>query len=276
MKMRARWLGLSSIAALVACAEVGSAPDVPAAIELSAFPSPAIIIGDTLRDSTGAVAPIEAIVRNVQGDVIADATIRYLYADFGRDSALAVDSVTGIVRALKTATGTTSRLAARVGLSLQVLRTIAIIQRPDSLSAPATILPLFTTTLADTGRTGATQNTSADFAVVVRHVDSVTAAATTVASWPVRFELLSPANATNDTTRAVFLVNESGRPSTLDTTDNSGNAARRVRIRAASYPSTDAVDTVVVRAVSSYKGVLLRGAPIRMVLPVKRGTSGGS
>ena len=138
-------------------------------------------------------------------------------------------------------------------------------------------MSLFTTTRADTGRTGATQNTSTDFAVVVRHIDAVTTAATTVASWPVQFELLSPANASNDTTRAVFLVNESGRPSTLDTTDNAGNASRRVRIRAASYPTSDAVDTVVVQAVSSYKGVRLRGAPtIRIVLPVKRGTIGGT
>jgi hypothetical protein len=259
VSMHARVIGFGAIAALMAsstaCVEVGSEPNVAAAIELSALPSPAVVIGDTLRT---------------------DADVRYLYADFGRDSALAVDSVTGIVRALKAATGLSGRLAARVGTSLQVLRTIAIIQRPDSLSAAATVLSLFTTTRADTGRTGATQNTSTDFAVVVRHIDTTTSAASTVASWPVQFELLSPANASNDTTRAVFLVNESGRPSTLDTTDNAGNAARRVRIRAASYPTSDAVDTVVVRVISSYRGVRLRGAPIRLVLPVKRGSIGGS
>ena len=58
------------------CVEIGTSPSEPAAIELSAFPSPSVVIGDTLRDEAGVIAPIRAIVRNVRGDIIANAVVR--------------------------------------------------------------------------------------------------------------------------------------------------------------------------------------------------------
>lgn len=257
--------------ALAACAEVGLSPTVPAAIEMNTLPSPSVVIGDTLRDVAGAVTPLQAVVRNVAGDVIVDAPIRYLYADYQRDSALAVDSSTGIVRALRATTGE-ARLAARVATSLQVLKSIIVTLRPDStdrVAQPA--LALFTTTLPDTGRTAANNNRSTPLTVVVRHVESATDVKV-VNAWPVRFEVISPANANNDTTQAVYLVDEQGRASVIDTTDSFGVAGRRVRIRAAQFPAAGVTDTVVVRASVSYKGVPLKGSPVRIALPVKRGS----
>jgi hypothetical protein len=52
----------------------------------------------------------------------------------------------------------------------------------------------------------------------------------------------------------------------------SGTAGRKVRVRSTKYPTSAATDTVVVRASVSYKGKPLNGSPIRMVLPVKRGS----
>ena len=254
-----------------ACAQVGSEPDVPAAIELTALPSPSVVIGDTLRGVDGLVAPVKAIVRNLQGDIIADAPVRYLYADFPRDSALAVDSSTGIVRALKASTAD-ARLGARVGTSLQVLRVIVVTTRPDSMDRdgqPA--LTVFTTTLADTGRTGASDNRSPALTAVVRNVDSL-GATSPVNAWPVRFEVVSPANPTNDTTKSVYLVDDAGRASVIDTTDSFGVAGRKVRIRAALFPTSAATESVTVRATATYKGQPLKGAPVLIFLPVKRGS----
>ena len=263
-------LALVSGISVLACAEVGTSPNAPAAIELPAYPSPSVVIGDTLRDLTGRVAGIRAIVRNVRGEEIADAPTRYLYADALRDSALAVDSITGVVRALRASKGT-ARLAARVGASLQVLREIIITTRPDSVDRNGQPgLALFTTTFPDTGRAKASANSSPTFNVNVRHIDS-TKAPTGVNAWPVRFELISPVNATNDTTRSVYLVDDSGRPSVLDTTDASGTAGRKVRIRAQLFPIGTAIDSVIVRAVITHRGVAVKGSPIRMALPVKRG-----
>jgi len=256
---------------LVACAEVGTGPDTPAAIELPAYPSPSVVIGDTLRDINGKVTGIRAIVRNVRGDIIADAPTRYLYADALRDSALAVDTISGIVRALRLPRGT-ARLAARVGTTLQVLREIIVTTRPDSVDRGGqTNFGLFTTTLPDTSRAQATTNTSLSFNVSVRHIDSLKTLST-VNGWPVRFELVSPANANNDTTLAVYLVDDNGRASVLDTTDGGGTAGRKVRIRAQRFPTGTAIDSVIVRAVISYRGVAVKGSPIRMALPVKRGS----
>lgn len=258
-------------ASLFACAEVGTGPSSPAAIELPPYPSPSVVIGDTLRDLNGRVTGIHAIVRNVRGEIIADAPTRYLYADALRDSALAVDTISGVVRALRVPKGT-ARLAARVGASLQVLREIIVTTRPDSVDrAGQANFALFTTTLPDTGRAQATTNTSVAFTVSVRHIDSLKVPSA-VNGWPVRFELVSPANVNNDTTLAVYLVDDVGRASVLDTSDGSGTAGRKVRIRAQRFPTGTAIDSVIVRAVISYRGVAVKGSPIRMALPVKRGS----
>jgi hypothetical protein len=246
-------------------------PNVAAAIEMTPYPSPSVVIGDTLRDLNGVIAPIRAIARNVKGDAITNAPIRYLYADAPRDSALVVDSITGVVRALRASTAD-ARLAARIGSSLQVLRVLIATTRPDSMDRGGQPdASLFTTSLPDTGRAQATKNSSQPLNVIVRHIDAI-GAGTLVNGWPVKFELLSPANPTNDTTAAVFLVDDAGRASVLDTTDLSGTAGRKVRVRSTKFPTGAATDTVVVRASVSYKGKVLNGSPIRMVLPVKRGS----
>jgi len=56
---------LAVVGLAAACAEIGTGPDRPAAIELEPFPSPSIVAGDTLRTFEGVVSPMRAIVRNV-------------------------------------------------------------------------------------------------------------------------------------------------------------------------------------------------------------------
>lgn len=265
--------------AFSACSEVGSEPDAPAAIEMAPLPSPSVVIGDTLRNVDGVATPIQAIVRNLNGDVITDAPAYYLYADYNRDSALAVDSAKGYVVALKATNPATAtaRLGARVGSSLQVLRTILVTERPDSVDRvgqPA--MAIFMTTLPDTGRTGANANrTTQELTAVVRHKTSATATSP-VNGWPVRFEVVTPANPSNDTTLSVFLVDATGRASVLDTTNSQGVAGRNVRIRADAYPAAGkAIDTVKVRVIVTYKGKALPDTALRIALPVLRDSTPG-
>jgi hypothetical protein len=70
---------------------------------------------------------------------------------------------------------------------------------------------------------------------------------------------------------AVYLVDDQGRASTLDTTDDSGAAGRRVRVRALQFPVGAAVESVVVRATVTYRGQPLKGSPVRITAPVRRG-----
>lgn len=263
-------LGIAAAVILgVACAEVGTAPDVPAAIELPPFAFPSVVVGDTLRNEAGIATPIRAIVRNSAGDLITDATPTYLYADFLRDTAFLVDSTTGIVVARKTVAE--GRIAARIGSSLQVLRTLTATVQPDTAFAgtePADLI----VTLPDTGRARAQANTTPELPLRVRNRAGTTPV--DVHGWLVRFQVIRPANLTNDTTAAVYLVDDQFRASTLDTTTASGQAARRVRVRAAQFPvaqgSARVTDSVVVQATLTYKGRPVPGSPVRLVARVIR------
>jgi len=254
------------VATVMGCKEVGTGPEVPGSIELPPFPSPAVVVGDTLRNLAGAVAPMQAIVRNIAGDVIDKAPVRYLYADFNRDSALLVDSLTGRVIARKAISGE-ARMAARVGSTLQVIRNLSVTIRPDSVERGASP-SLFTTVFPDTGRS---VNQSQPLSVTVRNLQGATPAG--VNYWVVRFELIRPANPTNDTSGAAFLIDDRGSASVLDTTDGSGQAGRRVRIRSARFPTTG-TDTLELRATVTYRGLPVRGSPVRLVAPVRRGAGG--
>lgn len=251
-----------------ACSEVGLGPNEAAAIELDPFPSPSVVVGDTLRNIDGVATPVRARVFNVRGDLIDDAAPRYLYADFNVDSALKIDSATGIVVAKKLVSGD-KRIAARIGGSLQVLRGIRVTTRPDSVDGTS-LTDILGTSLPDTGRRGLDSNATKALTVTVRHIEAATV--TGVRAWPVRFQLLNPANPTNDTMAPAYLIDDQGRPSTIDTTDDSGVAGRRVRIRALQFPSGAAVESVVVRATVTYKGQPLKGSPVRVTAPVRRGS----
>ena len=265
--------GIAAAVAVAACAEVGTGPEVPAAIELSPFAFPTVVVGDTLRDSLGVVAPIKAIVRNSAGDIIAGAKPSYLYADYTRDSAFLVDTAAGIVLARKPVGS--GRLAARIGASLQVLRPLIATVRPDTAFAGPAPAALIVSLLPDTGRTRAEGNTTADLQVQLRNRQSASPAG--VNGWLVSFRLVKPANPTNDTTKAVFLVDEQLRASVVDTTTAEGNAARRVRVRPVGFPvaqgNARVTDTVIVEATARYRGQLVRGAPVRVLVPVVRPAS---
>lgn len=251
----------------IACADVTTSPETPASIEMSPFPFPSVVLGDTLRDVNGVVAPVRAVVRNSRGDTLANAGTKYLYADFNRDTALAIDSATGIVVARKAATGE-ARVAARIGSSLQAIGRLIVTVRPDTVDAgtpPSTLV----TSFPDTGVTRANANTTGALSVTVRNRQ--TEQPTGVNGWIVRFALVQPANPTNDTTRSAFLVSDNGTASVIDTTDTGGGAGRRVRIRAAQFPASG-TDTVIVQATVTYRGRPVPGSGVRLRVPVRRGT----
>ena len=267
------WSAVLAAVTVAACADVGSGPEVPAAIELPPFPFPSVVVGDTLRNEAGAVAPVRAIVRNSSGDIITGARPTYLYADFLRDTAFLVDTATGIVVARKQIRE--GRIAARIGSSLQVLRPLMSTVRPDTVDAGNRIDALIVSLLPDTGRARAEGNTTRELGVVVRNRQG--AAPVGVSGWLVRFQLIKPANPTNDTSAAVYLVDERLSASAVDTTSDDGSAGRRVRVRAARFPvpqgNARVTDTIIVEATLRYRGQLVRGAPIRLIAPVVRPAS---
>ncbi|MES2524324.1 MAG: hypothetical protein V4617_16620 [Gemmatimonadota bacterium] len=256
--------------AFVSCADVGTGPTDIASIEFAPLDLPALVVGDTLRDANGAVARLGAIVRNAKGDVLTDVPVRFIYADYRRDSALAIDAETGLVRALRAAQPSNGegRVIAQVPGELQIVRALVVTTRPDSIVRASTSMPLLNVSGADTAT-----NRSDPLQVRVRHVEPgvppALATVTEVNAWVVRFELVEPVNATNDTTALAWLVNDNSRPSVLDTTDASGTAGRRVRVRPQLLTTVDST-VVVVRATTTFRGAPVPGSPVDLRLSVRR------
>jgi hypothetical protein len=88
-----------------------------------------------------------------------------------------------------------------------------------------------------------------------------------VRSWIVQYQLEADGRVipANDTAQ-IWLASENGRPSYADTTDASGTASRRVRLRVA--PGLVPPDSAVITVSAAYKGMPLLRSPLVLGLPV--------
>jgi hypothetical protein len=250
-------VGLAS----AACAEIGTDPAVPASIEFAKPPFPAVAVGDSLRDTLGVAVPLRAIVRNISGEEIVDAPLRYL----SRDTLLRVDSLTGQVFARGRPTTNPVSVAARFEQSLQILTALRVTTAPDTAFRTDTAA---LRSLVSEGVIGAIDSNTVAVEVRVQGRDEAEALQN-VNGWLVRFAVVRPANRLNDTAAAVYLVDDRGRVGQVDTTGTDGLASRRVRVRSSRFPATGvAVDTIEIEAAVMVRGAAVRGAPIRIRVPV--------
>ncbi len=237
-----------AVAILSACTEIPSGANAVASIQFDSLPSPSVVLGDTLRDESGKVAPLSARAFAYGAKEITGAPFRY----FALDRGLNVDSITGRVVG-DSVRATPARVAAAVA-GLQALMPIPVVFKPDTL-------------VISTGRdslaysvTDSTLNISPSLSVILRH--TLTRTDSLVRSYLVKFAV------TNQTdTLAAQLVNDAGAASSRDTTDQSGIASRKLKIRPTRLKSVN--DSVVVTASVTYKGAHVRGSPARLVLKVK-------
>jgi hypothetical protein len=237
---------LALLLAVAGCAREVFGPDAPISVALDSLPFPAVVVGDSLRDSSGSVAPVQAGAFNFRGELVQSADFRYLVLDRGAR----IDSISGIVVG-DSVRATPVRIVARLnGLQTNPVQ-LAVVPRPDSLAALVT---------ADTLRyslTDSTVNISNELSVRVLHESNPP---TPVASWLVHFRIATPSD-----TLLAFVVN--GVPSRVDTTATDGAAGRRVRIRVQRLTMTS--DSVVLFASATYRGAHLRGSPRRMVVHLR-------
>jgi hypothetical protein len=116
-----------------------------------------------------------------------------------------------------------------------------------------------------------TQRATSAAAVTVTGVGSP--APVGAAGFIVKYKLLqAPATSPSSKSPAVFLADEQGNQSTVDTTDAAGHASRNVVVITAFLGDTSLlkgrVDSVVVTAETSYKGALVTPSPLRFVIPI--------
>jgi hypothetical protein len=238
---------LSAAIFIAACVEVPTGASDILSLQFNPLPSPGVVIGDSLRDSLGIVRGVSVSAFNFSGSEVPDANVKFSTVDRG----LMVDSVTGIVTGKDTIRSNARILATAGGLT--VTTQVAIVPLPDTI-IDSNARDSLAYSFVDTA------NISAPIGVKVLHT---TATDTTgVGSWLVSFKVVSPTD-----TAFARLVGANGARSSLDTTDASGVAGRRIRIDVTHL--TSAVDSVIVQAFVRYKGIDVRGSPARLVLKLK-------
>jgi hypothetical protein len=231
------------------CTEIGTNPATITAIEFDSLPFPAIVTGDTLRDSLGHAAPLIARAFNVNGALLPSAAITYLALDSG----LTISS-TGIVTA-QLRNGTVRLIASVPGLQ-STLQSLIVARRPDSVVATAPLADTLLFSVPDS----AGVNVTVPLGVKVATVDTVGGVAGTQ-GWLVSYQLFfhGKALAVTDTTIA-SLWNSASMASLVDTTAIDGTVAPRLRVRSTLLPTL--TESVTVVANVRYRGAPVRGSPV--------------
>lgn len=235
-RLAASAAAVGAVAALAGCLELSGPADGIASISVLESPSPAVALGDVLRDSTAAPAPLRIVAYDADGKAVAAPDVRFVVLDSG----ITVDP-NGVARGERVRTDV--RIVALVGdLQSQPLR-LAVVNPPlsardsvTSSSFPFLVLATASDTLS--GFLGLRVAGAGDAAV---------------AGWPVRFRIeRSTVVPRTPTAVPVELVNDSRARSTTDTTDGFGLGLRRLRVRPDSMNAerllAKVVDTVDVEA----------------------------
>lgn len=240
-------IALLALSAGGACARDVVGPDVTVAVSLDFLPFPAVAAGDTLRDTTGAVAPVRARAFNYLGEELPDAEFRYLILDRGAS----IDTATGVVRG-DSVRDTPVRVVAQLGnLQTQSLP-LAVVPVPDSLEVTRSVDTL-SYSLTDTAG-----NVSAAMAVRLLSEGDPPVG---VRSWLVSYAIVLAANA------ELATIVEGSRESHVDTTGTDGSASRQLRLHVQHLEAPE--DSVVIEASARYRGMHVGGSPARLVVHLR-------
>ena len=234
----------------VACTDISGSSTSVLSIQFDTLSAPSVVVGDTLRDTTGAVIRPVVHAFNFQGEEIIPAPVFFLSPDSG----ITVDSVTGIVVG-DSLRSTPARIVATVG-TLQAIQNVDVTLRPDLMQA-VNALDSLQYSLLDT-----TLNLSPLLTVALTH--GVAPNDSSVKSYIVSFAIVAQSNP-----QLGELVNDAGKASVVDTTDASGIAGRKIRLHPLFLSSGTAVDSIVVNATAKYRGTQVNGSPVRLVLLLK-------
>ncbi|MDQ6718232.1 MAG: hypothetical protein M3Z17_07785 [Gemmatimonadota bacterium] len=242
---------VAAAALALACTDVTGSANSVLSIQFDTLASPSVVIGDSLRDSTGALALPHVRAYNFEGAVVATPRVRYSAANRG----VTVDSVTGVIRG-DSLRATPVRIIATVG-DIQAQQLLAVTLRPDSMFATAARDTILYSLL------DSTLNLSKALTVSLRH--GKTGADSAVATYLVSFSIVSASSAA-----IADLVDDIGRKSRVDTTDGGGLAGRRIRLHATAPAFVaNASDSIILSATAKYRGAIVKGGPVRLVVVFK-------
>lgn len=241
-----RGIGRTAAAAAAAvvwlsgCRDVADPEGGVLAISPVQLPAPGLVAGDTLRDSTGAVAPLRVVAYNTAGDTITPTPpTAWVVLDDG--ARLVGPLLIGITA------GTTVRVVGTVGALQTPPDSVRVTLSPDTLVAADSTLHRARYALTS----GDTVVNSADLATRVLHVEGTSTS--NVDAVIVRYEVVAAPPARAGASGPTVILRPGTGTTARDTTTD-GRAAVTARLRIGALASAPGTDTAIVDAVASYRG----------------------
>jgi hypothetical protein len=251
LKQPCRWIAAAMLFTLaLACTEFNTNPNAVIAVSLDPPMMPAVVAGDTLRDTNGVAQRLRGTAYNFHGD-----TLMYRVKYLAIDGGVVVDTFGFVIG--DTARPSAIRLLADAGgLQTQPVR-LFVVPKPTRVAVTDSVDTLV----------ASPRDTTVALMLQVLH-DSVTTAgpvADPVQGYIVSFAIQQPISGPPLDTVQAQLVNANGQRGWVDTTAIDGTATQRIRV----LPG--AVDSVIVLATVKYKGANVAGSPARFALRVRGG-----
>lgn len=254
--------GAALLVAGLSCGEVPTLPEGVAYISAIILPSPAVALGDTLRDSLGVVAPIRIYGIDNSGDTVRNISPVFVVTTVPGKGVRLVAGDLVIGDSLRTV-----QIVGQVGSRLQTPpASLDVVLQPDSIAVASAASARF-----PVPGTGEVTSTVALAVTVTSPPNGATTPRAGVKSIVVRYSVTKvypDSAAIPDTT--LVLIDDAGRfrlptgRDAADTTDPSGNASRRIRAIPLGF------DSVEIRvAANNLRGVPLKGSPLRFVVTTK-------
>ena len=218
---------------LVSCTEVPAPEGGVASISNIQRPSPGLVVGDTMRDSSGLVAPLRVIAYGLDDAPVTPQPVpSFVVLDTNAhlSGGLLIGDRVGTVRVV----GVVGSVQTRAD-------TIPVTLAPDTLVRADLTLHRVSYTLS-----GDTVVNSAELGVLAQHLLPT---ATGVQAVVVRYAITKAPTGTSSPSVVLMSGN---RISDRDTTDGNGKASRVARLRLSAINTF--ADTVMLNATASYRG----------------------
>lgn len=260
-RIRRAFVAAAALGLVAACIDLSGPDSGVVSISSLRIPYPSVVIGDIMRDSLGAPAPLRLVAFDVEGNEIPGEPVTY----FTLDTTISIDADGTVHGLFRDSVG--SRVVGSAGPLQTSIQRIIVTPPPQAVTKDAAETAIaFEITAPDTS---ARSNWSPPLTL---RLSAASDAA--VQGFIVSYEIVrSPVPITAGTPTA-YVADDAGRHSRRDTTDVRGNAARRVVLRQlavgdAALLAGTRTDTIVVRATVRYLGADVPGSPVDFFVPVK-------
>jgi hypothetical protein len=251
-----------SAAVFTACDYIPTDPSAVFSMSLDTVPSPSVVAGDSMRDTTGVVVALSGQAYNVKGQLLTNVPVQFA------SLTLSQLRITSSNIAIGTPTGDSIARVVANAQSLQSLPFfIPVVLRPDSIEYADTN-SVQTVTLS---LTNADSNISQPLTIFLKHIPDSLGGDSVTRTYIVHYQITYPASAAKgtgtvtDTSLFAYLADLSGNPARTDTTDAGGLGQRERGFAVAKVPP-NANDSIVAVATAFYRKTPVGNSPLTFIV----------